>query len=110
MYMSILVALSAALFSSVTILTHSPQLDYDWISKIPFQPAFHTSLGICVLSMITSLSFIVSMKSKLLRAKMNMPHVPSNLPFFGSVSEFLVNVPWDLITGTKIKPFYLFAY
>ena len=76
-----------------------------YLERFPLQTAtFEVAMSICILSIIVSLYSIFTAKSHLLKIKMNMPYVPSPIPFFGSVKDFILNVPWDLITS-KSKVF-----
>ena len=66
---------------------------------LPMEASVQMAIGFCLLSMMVSCCSIFSGHSRMLKIKMNMPFVPSPLPFFGSVKDFLLTVPWDLITG-----------
>jgi len=64
-----------------------------------------------MLAFITAAYLIRNQLNLLLRAKLNMPMIPSSIPFFGTAFQFMTNSPWDLMETwhRKYGPIYSFT-
>ena len=106
------------IISTVTISLHIHELYFKTLSlpqlililsrnKLTLRDCFLLS---CV-AIVTAAFFIRSQLNLLLRAKLNMPVVPSTVPFFGTAFQFMKNSPWDLMEAwhRKYGPIYSFS-
>lgn len=50
--------------------------------------------GVCFVSLVV---YVYDLHQQLIMVNMNMPIVPSSLPFFGHAPLFVTNSPWDLL-------------
>lgn len=108
---SSVVAFGAIASGLCVILNEAELLDEDHLfRKLPVSIQFERALCFCVVSIIVSIIFIMSSLSRLKKIKMNMPFVPSPLPFFGSVKDFMETVPWDLMTAWHSQYGQIFGF
>lgn len=67
--------------------------------EVPHLSSFTTgeALIFCASTMLILICYIKWQMIQLQRINLNMPHVPSYIPFLGTALQFLTNTPWDLM-------------
>ena len=92
---------------AVPYLSFVPQL----AAPLTLSTTYKLSIMVCIFSIVFTLACIHFLHSVYYYIQLNMPHVPSCLPYVGNVRDFLTNSPWDLMTKwhSTYGPIYSFT-
>lgn len=81
--------------------TSSPAANANFIEiyEIPYISSltFDESMMLSALTILALLVYILTERNALNEVNLNMPRVPSDLPFLGTALQMLNNTPWDLM-------------
>ncbi len=81
--------------------------------EISFMPRLdlRETMILCGVTSATLFFYIMQLHATIAHAKLNMPHVPSSIPFLGTALQMLTHTPWDLMESwhRTYGPIYSFT-